>query len=230
MVADKARAPRPKVTVTRERSPRRCPWPTSDSPSGFDLTSTDVGSPRGVDDRARPSLRPSACSPYPGRSGYDGDWPDPTRSSSAVGGYGHRRGGRLRIVVSPDAVEELFATRTFPGLVASSQRRRNSVRVQWTSLATTLPTRPFVRPDLDLAERPGRWARRPRGRARRSRALIRAAQLLGHERLGDVVIGAGLETGHHIVRVGPGRDHDNGSAAVSSQIARQHLGRPCRAA
>ena len=46
-------------------------------------------------------------------------------------------------------------------------------------------------------------------------------QLLGHERLGDVVVGPGLEAGHHVVGVGAGRDHDDGNRAVR-RSCRQH--------
>jgi hypothetical protein len=34
-------------------------------------------------------------------------------------------------------------------------------------------------------------------------------ELLGHDRLGDVVVGAGLEAGHHVVGVGLGGDDDD---------------------
>ena len=42
-------------------------------------------------------------------------------------------------------------------------------------------------------------------------------QLLGLERLGDVVVGAGLEPRHHVEAVGPGGDHDDGDVAVLAQ-------------
>jgi hypothetical protein len=55
-------------------------------------------------------------------------------------------------------------------------------------------------------------------------------QLLGHERLGDVVVGARLQPGHHVVGVRPGRDHHDGDIALApegpahleSVDARQH--------
>ena len=41
-------------------------------------------------------------------------------------------------------------------------------------------------------------------------------QLLGCERLGEVVVGAGLEPGDHVVGVGPGRHHDDRHVARSA--------------
>ena len=43
-------------------------------------------------------------------------------------------------------------------------------------------------------------------------------QLLGHEGLGDVVVGAGLEPGHDVVGVVAGRDHDDGHRARAPQL------------
>ena len=46
-------------------------------------------------------------------------------------------------------------------------------------------------------------------------------ELLGLERLGHVVVGAGLEAGHDVMGVGTGRDHDIGTALVF-RSSRQH--------
>ena len=42
-------------------------------------------------------------------------------------------------------------------------------------------------------------------------------QLLGHERLGDVVVGPGLQPGHHVVGVRPRRHDDDGHGAAAAQ-------------
>jgi hypothetical protein len=42
-------------------------------------------------------------------------------------------------------------------------------------------------------------------------------QLLGDDRLGDVVVGARLETGHHVVGVGLGGDDDDRHDALGAQ-------------
>ena len=44
-------------------------------------------------------------------------------------------------------------------------------------------------------------------------------ELLGRERLGEVVVGAGLEPGDHVVGVGAGGDHDDRDVAGAADRA-----------
>ena len=73
-----------------------------------------------------------------------------------------------------------------------------------------------LRKDLDLAEDgAGRAGLGPGGPPQQGADARR--QLLGLERLGDVVVGARLETGDHVVGVGPGGDHDDRDVAGAAQ-------------
>ena len=46
-----------------------------------------------------------------------------------------------------------------------------------------------------------------------------SGELLGFERLGDVVVSAGFEAGHNVVGIGTSRDHDDRHCARLSQLA-----------
>ena len=78
--------------------------------------------------------------------------------------------------------------------------------MQWTSTPARAD-RALVGKDFDLAE--GEDVGGVDGPRTTKEGPDAGGQLLGHEGLGDVVVGAGLEPGHHVVGVVAGRDHDH---------------------
>ncbi len=74
--------------------------------------------------------------------------------------------------------------------------------------------------DLEVAEGELVVAARDRAHAPQQRPDARR-ELLRGERLGEVVVGAGLQTGDHVVRVGAGRHHHDRHVARAAQVAAQ---------
>ena len=109
-------------------------------------------------------------------------------------------------------------SRTMPALRTSSSSRSNSVLRQ-VDLARATPHPPCLRIDAQVGDL--------QTRARPASSALRAAQqraepgeqLLQRERLGKVVVGAGVEAGHPIGCLGPRREHQDREPVL---LAAQH--------
>ena len=121
------------------------------------------------------------------------------------------------VVVSPDPVEELFAAEDLARVGGQLAQQPELGAGAVHLLADPRRTVPSS----------GRTSTSPKvstlgsstDRARRSKRPDPRRQLLGDEGLGDVVVGAGFQPGHHVVGVGAGRDHDDGHRTGAPQLA-----------
>ena len=141
----------------------------------------------------------------------------PPRPSCAGGARGRRPAGRRRSSRSPTPARAgSRGESTRPALFASSHSRRNSVRVRRISspprrtvpasgVISSVPNAMVVGSPLSVPSGPAQQGPDAGG------------ELLGLERLGDVVVGARLEPGHDVVAVGPGRHHDDRHVALAPQ-------------
>ena len=103
------------------------------------------------------------------------------------------------------------------------------MRVQWTSSPLSAAQHPLLGEQLQVAEGDRAGLLLGRAGAAQQGADPRR-QLLGHERLGDVVVRPGLEPGHHVVGVRARRHDDDGDRAASGGGHGSTRSRPCPAA
>ena len=186
------------MSVSRARSPSRPSWWVSPKAHGSAFL----------------RVRSGACSPAPhrhdvtgvGRVGFDlGAQPTDVDVDQAT---------VAEVTVAPDPFEEDLAAE-HPTRARRQLDEQAELGLGEVHLVAVAQHHALVGDDLEVAELEvgdGRIG----GAGPPQQGPDAGRELLGGERLGEVVVGAGLEPGHHVVGVGPGGDHDDRDVAVAA--------------